>query len=353
MAAVTISSDFWVQENKVSHCFHCFPSFCHEVMILDAMILVFWMLSFKPSFSLSSINFVEKLFSSSSLSSIMVVSSVYLRLLIFFLALLIPACTSSCLAFCLMYSAYKLNKQGDNIQPWHSPFLIWNQSGCSMSSSNCWFLTCIQISQEAYKVVWYSQLFKNFPQIVVIHTVRGFGFSRWLSRRMWAHIFLWGLQNYNLLLNKHRQESIGSPPTKIPHIQGQRRSPSKMGGGAKSHLDSNLLHTRDSQRAQISLVCTRDPTETQRPHRDWARTVFECLLWRYGSAVACPMNLLMDFTSSTLDTMFSLWLRKEWDLPFLHRPGPRIHGIHQIRDSVDKEASHLASFLTRLNKKVK
>ena len=44
-----------------------------------------------------------------------------------------------------------------------------------MSSSNCCFLTCIQISQEAGQVVWYSHLFKNFLQFVVIHTVRGFG----------------------------------------------------------------------------------------------------------------------------------------------------------------------------------
>ena len=46
---------------------------------------------------------------------------------------------------------------------------------CSMSSSNCCFLICIQISQEAGQVVWYSHLLKNFPQFVVIHTVRGFG----------------------------------------------------------------------------------------------------------------------------------------------------------------------------------
>ena len=46
---------------------------------------------------------------------------------------------------------------------------------CSMSSSNWYFLTCIQISQEADQVVWYSHLFKNVPQSVVIHTVRGFG----------------------------------------------------------------------------------------------------------------------------------------------------------------------------------
>ena len=45
---------------------------------------------------------------------------------------------------------------------------------CSMSNSNCCFLTCIQVSQEAGKVVWYSHLLKNFPQFVVIHTVKGF-----------------------------------------------------------------------------------------------------------------------------------------------------------------------------------
>ena len=46
---------------------------------------------------------------------------------------------------------------------------------CSMSSSNCCFLTCMQISQEAGQVVWYSHLFQNFPQFVVIHIVKGFG----------------------------------------------------------------------------------------------------------------------------------------------------------------------------------
>ena len=46
---------------------------------------------------------------------------------------------------------------------------------CSMSSSNCCFLTCIQISQEADQVVWYSHLFQNFPQFIVIHIVKGFG----------------------------------------------------------------------------------------------------------------------------------------------------------------------------------
>src|SRR5574340_520449 len=46
---------------------------------------------------------------------------------------------------------------------------------CSISSSHCCFLTCIQISQEAGQVIWYSHLLKNFPQFVMIHTIKGFG----------------------------------------------------------------------------------------------------------------------------------------------------------------------------------
>ena len=53
------------------------------------------------------------------------------------------------------------------------PYL--KQVCCSMSNSNCCFLTCIQVSQEAGQVVWYSHLFQNFPQFIVIHTVKGFG----------------------------------------------------------------------------------------------------------------------------------------------------------------------------------
>ena len=68
------------------------------------MILVFWTLRFKPTFPLSSFTFIKRLFSSSSLSAIRVVSSAYLRLLICLLATLIPAYVSSSLAFCMMYS---------------------------------------------------------------------------------------------------------------------------------------------------------------------------------------------------------------------------------------------------------
>ena len=81
------------------------PSICHEVRRLDAMIWVFWMLSLKPAFSPSSFTFIKRLFSFSSLSAIRVVSSAYLRLLIFLPAILIPAFASSSLAFCIMYPA--------------------------------------------------------------------------------------------------------------------------------------------------------------------------------------------------------------------------------------------------------
>ena len=83
MAAVTICSDSGAQNNKVSVSIVS-PSIYHEVMGLDAMISVFWMLSFKPNFSLSSFTFIKRIFSS-SLSAIRVVSSVYLRLFVLIL----------------------------------------------------------------------------------------------------------------------------------------------------------------------------------------------------------------------------------------------------------------------------
>ena len=96
-----------------------YPSVCHEEMGPDAMILIFWMLSFKPAFSHSFFIFIKRLFSPALLSVIRI--DLHILLLIFLLAILISACDS--------YSpACKLNKQGDNIQPWRTPFPIWNQS---------------------------------------------------------------------------------------------------------------------------------------------------------------------------------------------------------------------------------
>ena len=60
---------------------------------------------------------------------------------------------------------------------------------CSMSSSNCCFLTCIQVSQEAGQVVWYSHLFQNFSQFIVIHTVKGFGIVNKADMFFWNCCF--------------------------------------------------------------------------------------------------------------------------------------------------------------------
>ena len=124
MSAVTICSDFGAQENKVCHCFLCFTIYLpwsdgtrwylySECWVLSQLFI---------SVSLSS----RGLISSSSLSAIILVSSAYLRLLIFLLAILIPACASSSPAFHMMYSAYKLNKEGDYIYIYtHISSLLW------------------------------------------------------------------------------------------------------------------------------------------------------------------------------------------------------------------------------------
>ena len=88
-------------------------------------------------------------------------------------------------------------------------------------------------------------------------------YPRWQSRRTCAQLLLKELQNYNLLLNDHQEKNVGSHQKKIPHVQGQR-SPRKIVGRAKLHLESNPISIRDSLRAQTNLVCTR----TQSIHRD-------------------------------------------------------------------------------------
>jgi len=160
MAVVTILG---AQENKICHCSH-FSPMCNEVMGPDAMILVFFLYCFKKAFSLSSFTLLKRLFSSSSPFAIRVVSSEVVDIS--------PNNLDSTLWFiqpsiCLRYSAYKLKKQGDNIQPCCTLLNNFEWVNYIMSSSNCCFLTCIQQSQETGKVVWYSHLLKNFPQFVV------------------------------------------------------------------------------------------------------------------------------------------------------------------------------------------
>ena len=76
-----------------------------------------------------------------------------------------------------------LNKQGDNIQPWHTPFPIWSQSVVYVRF--CCFLICIQISQKAGKVVWYSHPLKNFPVCCDPHSQR-----LWHSQKAEIDVFL-------------------------------------------------------------------------------------------------------------------------------------------------------------------
>ena len=102
------------------------------------------------------------------------VSSAYLKVLIFLPAILILACFSSTLAFCMMYSAYKLNEQSDIIQPWHTPFPVWNQSivPCPILTVASW-----PANSSLRRQVWWSGIpisCKKFPQLVVIHTVKDF-----------------------------------------------------------------------------------------------------------------------------------------------------------------------------------
>ena len=134
------------------------PSICYAVMGVDAMILIFLIFSLKPALSLSFFNLIKRLFSSSLLPAIRVVSSAYLRLLMFLPPILIPACNSSHPAF------LRLNKPRWQQTALSYSFLNPEPISCSIQGSNCCFFTHIQVSQETGKMVWYSHLSKSFPQ---------------------------------------------------------------------------------------------------------------------------------------------------------------------------------------------
>ena len=137
----------------------------------EGMIFIFWMLNFKPPFSTLLFHFQEALqflfgfYHKGDVictSEVIDISSGNLDFSLCFIHI----------SIFMMYSAYKLNKQYTSLMysfPNLEPVL------CSMSGSNLCFLTCIQFSQEAGNVIWSSHLFKNFPQFVVIHKVKGFG----------------------------------------------------------------------------------------------------------------------------------------------------------------------------------
>ena len=105
MAVVTVRSDFGAQENKISWCFQFSSSMHHEVMGPDAMTLVFLNVEFQARFFTLLFHLHQDAVNFSSISAIRVVSSAYLRLLIFLLAVFFPACNLSSPVFHMIYSA--------------------------------------------------------------------------------------------------------------------------------------------------------------------------------------------------------------------------------------------------------
>ena len=144
----------------------------------DAMTLVFWMLSFKPVFSLFSFTCIKRFCSSPSLSVVRMVSSAYLKLLMFPLAILIPVCASSSLAFPMMYTAYKLDKQSDNMQSWCTPLPIWNQSivPCMVLTVASWPSCRFLMRQEKWSDIPISS--RIFQSLLWSTQLKGLAYKR-------------------------------------------------------------------------------------------------------------------------------------------------------------------------------
>ena len=104
----------------------------------------------------------------------MVVSSTYLRLLMFLPPVLIPACNSSSQAFLIDVLSIYIKQTGWQEAALLYSFLNLESISCSIWGSNCCFLTHIQVSQETDKMVWNSCLSKSFPQFVMIYLVKGY-----------------------------------------------------------------------------------------------------------------------------------------------------------------------------------
>ena len=171
MATVTICSDFGAPKNKVCHCFHCFPIYSpwsdgtrwHEWDQFSEC----WALSqlFHSHLSLSSIGSLVLLcFLPLGWYHLHIWGHWYFSQQSWFSLCFIQSSISHD-GLCIYIKYTALTYSFPNMET----------ACCSISSSNCCFLTCIQISQEAGQVVSYSHLFQNFPQFVVTYTVKGFG----------------------------------------------------------------------------------------------------------------------------------------------------------------------------------
>ena len=140
----------------------------------DTMILVFWMLSFKPTFSLSSFTFIETfyfLFTFCHKGGVICITVVID---------ISPVSLDSSLCFFQSSVSHdvfciEVKRQGDNIQPRRTPFPIWNQSvvPCSVLTVASW--PAYRFLKRQVRWSGIPHLFHNFPQFIVIHTVKGFG----------------------------------------------------------------------------------------------------------------------------------------------------------------------------------
>ena len=173
MATVNICGDFGAQENKVCHCFHSFPIYlpwsdetgCHDLSWISSQ-LFHSPLSLLSRGSLALLCFLPY-------KDIIFISEVIA---------ISPDNLDSGLCFIQPSISHdvpciEVKSAGRQYTALTYSFPNLEPIGCSMSSSNFCFLTCIQVSQETDKVVWYSHLLKNFPQFVVIHRVIGFGMA--------------------------------------------------------------------------------------------------------------------------------------------------------------------------------
>ena len=163
------------------------------------------------------------------------------------------------------------DSEGQGSLAWCSPWGHKEQDMTEQWTTSWHICVCVYICTCVYDVCTY---------------IKKKDWARWQSRWMCTHLLLQELQNYNLLLNNHRQENVGSHQRKTCHIEVQRRSPSKTVGGAKSHLESHPTPARDAQKGSNESLCAPAPETPQRQSQTclW---VFECLLWRHGSAMAC------------------------------------------------------------------
>ena len=148
--------------------------------------------SFKQAFSLSSFTHIKRLFSFFSLSATRVISSTYLRLLIFLPAILIPGCDSSSPKFHVMYSAYVLNEQNDNIKPCRNPDSILNQSTAS----------CLVLTIASWPAYRFLRIQVRWPDILtslrILHRLFWSTQSKPLAQSM-KQMFFWNSLAFSML----------------------------------------------------------------------------------------------------------------------------------------------------------